>query len=107
MHGPQHTFSKFVSILIKCVGKIFWLNVIGKSGVFITKNEMQNYISIQSRRNQTFTASADGSWGSWELHVMVEVRLKKLYKICTDDYDNNEYLAVKYIRFFTNDIVCL
>ena len=56
-------------------------------------------------RNQTFTA--DASWGSWELYVMVEVRLKKLYKICTDDYDNNEYLAVKYMRFFTNDIVCL
>ena len=33
--------------------------------------------------------------------------LKKLYKICTDDYDNNEYLAVNNIRFFTNDIICL
>ena len=31
----------------------------------------------------------------------------KLYKICTDDYDNNEYLAEKYIRSFTNDIVSL
>ena len=31
--------------------------------------------------------------------------LKKLYQICTDDYDNNEYLAVKYIRFFTNNII--
>ena len=31
--------------------------------------------------------------------------LKKLYKICADDYDNNEYLAVKCIRLFTNDII--
>ena len=31
--------------------------------------------------------------------------LKKLYEICTDDYDNNEYLVVKYTRFFTNDII--
>ena len=23
---------------------------------------------------------------------------KELYKICNDDYDNNEYLAVKYIE---------
>ena len=30
--------------------------------------------------------------------------LKKLYKICTNDYDNNKYLAVKYIRFFTKHI---
>ena len=27
--------------------------------------------------------------------------------ICTDDYGNNEYLAVNYIRFFTKDIICL
>ena len=39
-------------------------------------------------------------YGQWWL-------LKNLYKICTDDYDNNEYLAVKHIRFFTNDIICL
>ena len=30
---------------------------------------------------------------------------KKSYKICTDDYDNNEYLAMKYIRFFTKDFI--
>ena len=30
---------------------------------------------------------------------------KEVYQICTDDYDNNEYLAVKYIRFFANDII--
>ena len=24
-----------------------------------------------------------------------------LYKICTNDYDNNEYLAIKYIWLFT------
>ena len=32
-------------------------------------------------------------------------RLKNLYKICTDDHDNNECLAVKYIRCFTNDMI--
>ena len=31
--------------------------------------------------------------------------LKTVYKICTNDCDNNEYLAVKYIRFFINDII--
>ena len=46
---------------------------------------MQNSINIQPRRNQTFTGD-DG--------------LKKLYKVCIDDYDNNEYLAVKYIKSF-------
>ena len=56
---------------------------------FIIKKEMQNYINIQSRRNQTFTGD-------------------NCYKICTDDYDNNEYLDVKYIRLFTDDIIwCL
>ena len=30
---------------------------------------------------------------------------KKSYKNCTDDYDNNEYLAMKYIRFFTKDFI--
>ena len=45
---------------------------------------MQNSINIQFRKNQTFTG-ADG--------------------FCTYDYDNKEYLAVKYIRFFTNDII--
>ena len=49
---------------------------------FIIKNEMQNsspvpQISAGRRR----------------------CLLKKLYKICTDDYDNNEYLAVKYIFY--------
>ena len=52
---------------------------------------MQNSIKIQSSRNQTFIGD-DGL-------------NKKLNKICTDDYDNNEYLAVKYIRFFTSDII--
>ena len=49
------TYFKSVGILKKCVGKISWPNVVGKFGVFIIKKEMQNYINIQSRRNQTFT----------------------------------------------------
>ena len=29
----------------------------------------------------------------------------RLYKICTDDYGNDKYLAMKYIRFFINDMM--
>ena len=41
--------------LTKCVGKISRLNVVGKFGVLCDKNEIQNSINIQSRRNQTVT----------------------------------------------------
>ena len=41
---------------------------------------MQNSINIQSPRNQTFTGD-DGFYRSY-------------IKICTNDYGNNEYLAV-------------
>ena len=73
---------------------IFWQNVsvkfedpmlpVSLEYFIIKKNEMENSFNIQSHRNQTFTGD-DG--------------------FCTYDYDNNEYLAVKYIRFFTNDII--
>ena len=46
---------------------------------------MQDYINVQPRRNQTFTDY---------------YKKKKLYKICNDDQDNDEYLAVKYILDF-------
>ena len=59
---------------------------------FIIKNEMQNSIS------QNPVPQKSNFYRLWRLS-------KKLYKICTNDYDNNEYLAVKYIRFFTNDIL--
>ena len=51
-----HSFLKFVSILTKYVGKISGPNVVGKFRAFYHKNEMQNSINIQSRRNQTFTS---------------------------------------------------
>ena len=35
----------------------------------------------------------------------VMTAFKEVIQDFTDDYDNNEYLAVKYIRFFTNDII--
>ena len=51
-----HSFLKFVSILTKYVGKISGPNAVGKFRAFYHKNEMQNSINIQSRRNQTFTS---------------------------------------------------
>ena len=51
---------------------------------------MQNSINIQFHRNQTFT---------------VNDSFERSFKICTDDYGNNEYLAVKYIRFSTNNSI--
>ena len=53
--SPPPTFLESVGILTKRVGKISWPNVVGKFGVFHHKNEMQNSINIQFRRNQTFT----------------------------------------------------
>ena len=45
------TFLEFVGILTKCVSKIPWSNVVVKFGVYVIKNEMQNSINIESRRN--------------------------------------------------------
>ena len=59
---------------------------------FNIKNKMQNFIKSSPSKINLLRL--------WPL-------LKKLYKICTDNYDNNEYLAVKCIRFFSNDIICL
>lgn len=42
--------------LTKCVGKISEPNIVGKFGVFYAKkNEIQDFINIQSCRNQNFT----------------------------------------------------
>ena len=63
---------KFVVTLRKCVGKISWLNVLGK----------------------------------FEIKLLPVITVfKEVNKICTNDYGNNDYLALKYIRFFTNDII--
>ena len=81
---PSHTHTLFWNLLV------FWQNVSLKFSdpllsvnleCFIIKNEMQNSISIQSRKDQTFTGD------------------------CTDHYDNNEYFVLKNIRYFTNDII--
>ena len=68
-----------------------WANVVGKFGVFYHKKEVQNSISIQVPQKSTIYRRCQ--------------LLRNLCKICTDDYDNYEYLAMKYIRFFTNDII--
>ena len=91
---PTPTLLKFVGILTKCVGKFSWPNVIGKFGVLYHKKRNAEFYQRPVPQKSNFY----WWWRLW----------KKLYKICTDNYDNNEYLAVKYIRFFTNDIVwCL
>ena len=45
--------------------------------------------------------------GCAELHqYLVPQKSNLMHNTCTDDYDNNnEYLAVEYIIFFTNDII--
>ena len=73
------------------LGKISWRSVICKFGVFYYKKRNAEFYQYPSRRNRNF-------YRRWRL-------LKKLCIICTDDYDNNEYLAVKYITFFINDII--
>ena len=58
---PPPTFLESVGILTKCVGKIFWSDPMLSVNweYFIIKNEMQNSINIESRRNQTFTDDDD------------------------------------------------
>ena len=48
-----------------------------------------------------------GGGGCAELHqYLVPQKSNLMHNTCTDDYDNNnEYLAVEYIIFFTNDII--
>ena len=87
-------FLKFVGILTKCVGKISWPNVVGKFRIFYHEKRNAEFFQYPVLQKSNFYR-----W--WQ-------PLKKLYKICTNNYDNNEYLAVKYIRFITNDIIwCL
>ena len=63
--------------MTKCVGKTFWPNVVGKFGVFYHKKQNAEFYQNPVPQKSTFTGE------------------KKLYKICTDDCDNNEYLVVK------------
>ena len=79
-------FLEFVGILTKCVGKISWPNVVCKFGVFYHKKRNAEFYQYPVPQKSNF-------YRQWRL-------LKKLYKICTNDYENNEYLAVKYITFF-------
>ena len=69
----------------------FLTRCLGKFGIFYHKKWNAEFYQYPVPQKSNF-------YWRWRL-------LKKLYKICTDDYDNNEYLAVKYIRFFTNDII--
>ena len=85
-----HTFLRFVGIFTKCVGKISWHNVVGKFGEFYHKRNTEFYQYLFPQKSNFY-------W-RWRL-------LNKLYKICSDDYDNNEYLTVEYIRFFTSDSI--
>ena len=90
----KNNFFEICQYLAKYVGKISWPNVVGKFGVFYHKKrnaEFYHYLVPQKPN----------------LYRRLQL-LKKLYNICTDNYDNNEYLAVKYIKFLTSDIVwCL
>ena len=76
-HPPTPTFLKFVSILAKCDVKIARPNVVGKFGVFYHKKQNAEFYQNPVPQKSTFTGE------------------KKLYKICIDDYDNNEYLVIK------------
>ena len=63
-------------------------NVAGKFGVFYHKKKKYRILSISSRKYPK------------KSNFHRRCGLLKLYKICTDNYDNNEYLVVKYISFF-------
>ena len=84
-HTHTHFSLKFVGIMKKCACKISWSNFDGKFGVFYRKKRNVEFYQYPVIQISNFC-------GWWRL-------LKKLYKICTDYYDNDEYLAVKCIRF--------
>ena len=90
----KNNFFEICQYLAKYVGKISWPNVVGKFGVFYHKRRnAESYHYLVPQKSNFYR----------RLQL-----LKKLYRICTDDYDNNEYLALKYIKFLTSDIVwCL
>ena len=85
-----HTFLRFVGSFRKCVGKISWHNVVGKFGEFYHKRNTEFYQYLFPQKSNFY-------WRWWLLN--------KLYKICSDDYDNNEYLTVEHIRLFTSDSI--
>ena len=80
-HPPPPHLLKFVGILTKCIGKISRPNFVGKFGVFYRKKRNAEFYQYPVPQKSDF-------YRQWRL-------LKKLYKICNDSYDNNEYLAVK------------
>ena len=71
---PPHThahFLTFVDTLRKCVGKIFWPNVVSKFGVFYHKKLNAEFYQYPVVQKSNF-------YQRWRL-------LKKLYKVFTDD----------------------
>ena len=68
-----------------------WPNVVGKFGVFYHKKRNAEFYQYPVSQKANFYRRRRF--------------LKKLYKICTDDLDNNEYLAMKYILGFLPTIL--
>ena len=62
---------------------------------------------MQGSAEQKGCGGGGGGGGCAELHqYLVPQKSNLMHNTCTDDYDNNnEYLAVEYIIFFTNDII--
>ena len=79
---PPQTFFEICRYLTKYVGKNSWPNVVSKFVVFCHKKR-----NAEFRQNPAPQKSNFYRW--WRL-------LKKLYKIWTNNYDNNEYLAMKF-----------
>ena len=71
--------------------KISWLNIVSKFGVFYHKQWNAEFYQYPVPQKSHF-------YQRWLL-------LKKLYKICTKDWNNNEYLAVKCILEFSQTIL--
>ena len=89
-----HTFWEFVDILTKCVSKMSWPNVACKFGVFYHKKQNAEFYQYSVPQKSNF-------YRRWQL-------LKKLYRICTNNYDCNEYSAINTLDFLPNDIIwCL
>ena len=76
--------------MTKCVGKISWPNAVGKFGVFYHKKQNAEFYQYPVPQKSNF-------YRQWRI-------FKMLYKFCTNDEDNNEYLAMKYILDFLTTI---
>ena len=82
---------------------VFWQNVLVKFPDPMLLVNLEYFI-IKKRNAEFYQYSvlqkSNFNW-RWQL-------LKKLYKICTNEYGNHEYLATDYIRYFTDSIIwCL